>query len=401
MSIRKLASVLLLIPILTLGSSFIVVGTQDLEDTPNSLFNKTLMRWGSRSQPPLITSNSEGDIIVVGATVNADLQMVDSWQKTSKGGLETFILKLNAMGELVWSTYFGGSKSDYVKALETGSDGSIVIAGHTSSADLILGTGQRLTTADLFDFDEDLFVSRIEKNGTISSTAVFGGNLSEIIMSVTIDQDLNAVVFGQSYSPDFPSGQNSTLGAGFFLTKVGRDGSILEISKPSAFDDMYLFSSAYLNDHELVTVGSANFEEVLLTVIHINGTSLWSNSVNHGSDSLNVDSVFIDDGQRIVIVGSIYNESSQTAYNDYEGSYFYPDADEFIECFSSNGTRLWRNAIAGSSEDYGNFVIAGPSGEILLFGETYSSDFPNSWSNLSVYHGEGDISIGFHGPDGF
>jgi hypothetical protein len=58
------------------------------------------------------------------------------------GNLEnSFLSKWNTSGELLWSTYFGGSERTYIEAIDFLSDGKIVAVGYTYSEDGIVTPG--------------------------------------------------------------------------------------------------------------------------------------------------------------------------------------------------------------------------------------------------------------------
>jgi len=57
-------------------------------------------------------------------------------QPNALGGEDGFLLKLSPTGSALWSTFVGGSSTDYVQAVAVASDGSAVVTGHTYSSDL-------------------------------------------------------------------------------------------------------------------------------------------------------------------------------------------------------------------------------------------------------------------------
>ncbi len=64
----------------------------------------------------------------------------------SSASIDGFALKLDNNGNVVYSTYLGGSGSDSALALAVGSDGSLYVAGSTNSADFPVTPGAYLST---------------------------------------------------------------------------------------------------------------------------------------------------------------------------------------------------------------------------------------------------------------
>jgi Secretion system C-terminal sorting domain len=88
-----------------------------------------------------ITDNY-GNIYTGGITTSTSgISSPDTWQATYGGGVQdAFIAKFHATGNLLWSTYFGGSQSDEIQAFAF--DGlNMYTSGITSSPDGIATTG--------------------------------------------------------------------------------------------------------------------------------------------------------------------------------------------------------------------------------------------------------------------
>lgn len=77
-----------------------------------------------------IIRTRDGGFIFVGYSGSEDLAGL-----TNKGGLDFWVVKLNSTGTLQWQNTFGGSLDEYAKSVVQCSDGSFVIAGETYSHD--------------------------------------------------------------------------------------------------------------------------------------------------------------------------------------------------------------------------------------------------------------------------
>lgn len=83
--------------------------------------------------------DSHNAIYVTGMTSSPDFPTTDdTYQSESNGGYEGFITKINPSGSsLLASTYYGGSKDDYLTSICLDSSENMVVAGYSSSSDLV------------------------------------------------------------------------------------------------------------------------------------------------------------------------------------------------------------------------------------------------------------------------
>ncbi len=142
-----------------------------------------------------------------------------------------FVAQLAADGSsLLYASFLGGGGIDSGVGIAVGADGSISVAGTTTSGDFPLaGAGSASPRGG-----QDIFVSRFDASGSrLLSSTVFGGSLNEVAVAFAIDATGAAYVIGTTSSTDFPVTSGAvqvTYGGGAtdaFLTKVGPDGRIL------------------------------------------------------------------------------------------------------------------------------------------------------------------------------
>lgn len=84
-----------------------------------------------------ITVARDGSIYVLGSTRSTDFPTTTDAVQRRFGGpdRDVFLLKLDAMGKIVYSTLLGGLKNDEATGLAVGEDGAVFIGGVTMSAD--------------------------------------------------------------------------------------------------------------------------------------------------------------------------------------------------------------------------------------------------------------------------
>lgn len=74
-----------------------------------------------------------GRLYIVGETTSRNLPLANAFQGLNKGGYEGFIMTFNAGGTLLFSSYLGGTSGDFLHGVAVSSNGTIHVAGSTSS----------------------------------------------------------------------------------------------------------------------------------------------------------------------------------------------------------------------------------------------------------------------------
>jgi uncharacterized protein (TIGR03437 family) len=134
---------------------------------------------------------------------------------------DVFAMKLDNDGNVVYSTYFGGSGSDAAAALAVGSDGSLYVTGSTTSTDLPVTAGAYLSKLPLTNGSTSSFVLKLNPDGSIAWATYFGPGATAA--AIAVDSAGDAFVGGYSagslpttpgaYQTDF---QQSVTSNGFF-----------------------------------------------------------------------------------------------------------------------------------------------------------------------------------------
>ena len=78
-----------------------------------------------------IQETSDGGFLVIGESQSSDGDVLSG----NKGGFDEWITKLDASGNLLWEKSFGGSADDGVRSARQTSDGGFIIAGRSASSD--------------------------------------------------------------------------------------------------------------------------------------------------------------------------------------------------------------------------------------------------------------------------
>ena len=79
-----------------------------------------------------IALDAGGNIVVTGGTTSSNFPTVNALQAAHGGSDDAVVAKINSSGTaLLWSTYLGGSGSDFAYDLALGKNGQIFLTGIT------------------------------------------------------------------------------------------------------------------------------------------------------------------------------------------------------------------------------------------------------------------------------
>jgi hypothetical protein len=147
--------------------------------------------------------DAAGNAYVTGTTESSDFPTRTPLQAAFAGGVyDGFISKLNPAGSaLVYSTYLGGTDSDFGNGVAVDGAGNAYLTGATASKNFPTKVPLQPTNKAL---DLTVFVSKLNAAGTVLTYSTYlGGTVRELGSSIAADAAGNAYVTGFTSSPDF------------------------------------------------------------------------------------------------------------------------------------------------------------------------------------------------------
>jgi hypothetical protein len=153
-----------------------------------------------------IAVDSSGNAYVTGQTDSADFPTTTgSFQPTKPSpGFNTaaFVTKLNASGSAIsYSTYLGGSLTDWGQAIAVDSAGRASVTGEVNSKNFPVTLGAPQTTGNL----GDAFVTTFTADGSsLVFSTYLGGRLGDEGTGIAVDPAGNVYVTGFTTSSNFP-----------------------------------------------------------------------------------------------------------------------------------------------------------------------------------------------------
>ena len=120
-----------------------------------------------------------------------------------QGNHDIWVAKYNSSGAKVYSTYLGGTSTEYGRGIATDAAGSAFVVGSTASTNFpTLGPVQASHGGGSYDG----FVSKLNASGSaLIYSTYLGGVFTDDAQAIAIDSGGNAVVVGNTNSTNFPT----------------------------------------------------------------------------------------------------------------------------------------------------------------------------------------------------
>ncbi|MFB3896979.1 MAG: SBBP repeat-containing protein [bacterium] len=213
----------------TAGNAYITGGTESANDFPitlgafdtthngdfdvfisklnpdgSMLIYSTFLGGSTTDSAISIAVDSSGNVYIGGATSSSDFPTTSgAYDTTLNGNIDIFISKLDTTGTaMVYSSFFGGSSTNYFKNLCIDTSGNVYITGYTYSSDFPITPGALDT---VYHGGGDIFISKFSNIGsTLIYSCLFGSSSSDIAYGIDVDTVGYIYISGMTYSPDFP-----------------------------------------------------------------------------------------------------------------------------------------------------------------------------------------------------
>jgi hypothetical protein len=290
------------------------------------------------------------------------------------GGNDYWIVKLDANGNKLWDSCYGGADDDLLRSIIPTSDGGFLLGGSSRSNSM---SGNKTATA----FGEnDYWVVKINANGIILWDRSYGGSLSETFSSIIPTNDGGFLLLGDSRSGINGSKTAPNYGSeDFWAVKIDANGNQLwdqsyggsnfdlEPIVMAAADGGFLlagYSRSLVSGSKTAT--NYGNDDYWVVKIDVNGNQLWDNTYGGTSaDVLNVIAPTADGGFLLGGQSSSDANGNKTAVN-------FGFADYWVVKINASGTPVWDYSYGGSGSDFLNDIIQAKDGGFFLAGSSNS-----------------------------
>jgi PKD repeat protein len=267
------------------------------------------------------------------------------YQIYNNGGEDGFITKFNIYGEVVWSTYFGGTDDDIIHDIASDKNGNLYVVGQTKSTTVIAYKGYQNNFGGGLG---DGFIGRFNDSGYRVWSSYYGGSEFDRVNAVTIDNN-NDIVFGGSSSS---------------YNNIAFNGHI-NIKNNTG----YKASDGFF----------AKFDTI--------GTRTWATYIRgRGATDLTTDS---DNNIFVVGTSSKLSGAQDLGISNYTHQDSIKESnDSYLIKYDKNCTPIWGTFYGGLRSDNVSSVTVNKFGNIFISGVTTSRDgiYENGFKDSSIFY---------------
>ena len=350
--------------------------------------------------------DAQGNIYVTGATSSANFPTASAFRSTKSTGADMFISKIDPTGtRLIYSTFLGGNGDDSAQRLAVGSDGSVTVAGYTSSNDFPTSTPAQTNTGGGFD----AAIARLNAAGSaLIYSSYLGGTGEDVALAVALDSTGAAYVTGYTKSANFPtlvpfrnsgSGASeafvakfSATGAAIYSTYLGGNAGdvALGIAADSAGNAIVSGSTTSTNFPTLTPIQAAfaggqcsdagnvfPCGDVFVTRLTANGSALSYSTYLGGTGDEQANGLTVDASGAAYLTG--YTTSANFPLRTPLQATSAGLTDAFVTKIAANGASLvYSTYLGGGVSDTGTAIAVDSTGSAYVTGLTESSNFPTA-----------------------
>ena len=147
--------------------------------------------------------DSQGNFYIVGTTLSSDFPTIQAHQTSRRGKTDSILVKFNPSGIPILSTYIGGSGEEITLGPALSPSGHIYVGGLTTSRDLEVTPHASFGTYN--GGDGDGYLQIYSSSGALEYSTYIGGSGREIGRFVASDSLGNPFLIGEVGSEDFPT----------------------------------------------------------------------------------------------------------------------------------------------------------------------------------------------------
>lgn len=314
---------------------------------------------------PNIVVDNEGNIIVALSTSATDIPTFNAAYPNNSGRDDIFLFKIDASGNLIFSTYFGSSSSDKHQwydfrnqpVLTCDSKGNIYIGGSI----YFIGDVRDfpLTNplwSDLSENGKVAFLAKFSSQGQVLFSTVLPPRTKDI-SALAVDHDDNLLI-----GAELVVGQEVCANLGIYSPLP-----VVDLT-PDRSDDLMV-----------AKISGANYR------------TLWCTQLG-GFSGQGISDLIIDQVDNVIIAGTTSSKNFPV-YNAYQGILGGPERDDldstggsdaFLVKFDTQGNLIFSTYFGGrgipgeafDDEDNGGKLTVDSSGNIYLSGSARSTSFP-------------------------
>jgi hypothetical protein len=283
-----------------------------------------------------------------------------TYNLTSVGDYDGFIVKLDYTGNLIWAKTIGGTNTDFLRSIALDANGNAYAIGYfmgTCDFDPSPTVTANLTAVTTANYNQDAFLVKLDANGDFVYVKQLGSNDYDEASCITVDAANNIYV------------------GGYFAGTSDFD--------PSAA--VYNLSS---------NGGAAGAEDIFIAKYRSNGNFVWAKAIG----SAEADYVYSLKVQKNGVyfsgsIGATLDANPNSGVNNLNAPGLNTNGDAYVIKWDTLGNYVWAKAFGSSSFDFTKDVAVDTSNNVFITG-TFSSTCDLSGVGMGAYTfssaGQGD-----------
>ncbi|MBK9737867.1 MAG: T9SS type A sorting domain-containing protein [Saprospiraceae bacterium] len=306
---------------------------------------------------------------------------------TSKGADDVLIRKSTSLGILQWVKQLGSTKSDISYDVSVDLDDNLFIVG-TFQHSLFLGTSLILSSTNqklnsfivkLNTNGELLWARKLESDIAVTAKSVTAGLAEELVISGYFEGNASFA----SLFPPFNLASNG--GNDIFILKMnGNTGQALFLKRIGGSDHEFVSQHTRDNQNNIYVTGdyrqvldfdpgigealvnTKGLTDIFVLKLSATGNFLWVNS--YGGTNVDYGHSVTTDAQRNVIITGKYSETVSFGLLSDQELISKGGTDIFVLKLDQNGNTIWANGMGSPQNDQGNQVLVNNTGITYLCG---------------------------------
>ncbi len=274
---------------------------------------------------------------------------------------DIYLIRTDANGKMLWNKTYGGAENEYGVSVLESDAGGFIVAGWKESFDTTI--------------DKEIILIKTDADGEVLWKKTYGGMDDEIPTSLIATSDGNYAVCGQT----------SSFGAGDFdalLIKIDTEGNEIWRKTYGWENIEYAYSVQETDDGGFILGGISNSKtkdlnyDALLVKTDSNGEMVWSNTYG-GPISVEKD-MFGDE----IVTSSDKDDRAFSVIQTMDGAYvFVGDTNSYgyerkailLVKVNSTGKKIWEKKINGFVREQAKSVYESMDGGLVICGTTESA----------------------------
>ncbi len=324
-----------------------------------------------------VRQTTDGGYVVAGETNSNDGDVTGS-----HGGVDAWVVKLDAMGNISWQKALGGSDYDPAYAVRQTTEGGYIVAGSTLSNDGDVSGNHG---------NWDVWIVKLDDMGNILWQRALGGSQLDEAKAIQQTTDGGYVVAGLTQSNDGDvSGQHGSVDA--WVVKLDDSGSITWQKPLGGSNVDWAHAVQQTTDGGYVVAGASNSNDGDVSGNHGDydawcvkldamGNITWQKALG-GSDRDRAYAVQQTTDGGYVVAGEAHSNDG-----DVSGNHGAPDL--WAVKLDAMGNLSWQKAMGGTDGENANAVQQTTDGGYILAGTTGGSNDGDVFGN----HGFADLWV--------